>query len=150
VQLRIEALERAVRSIVIPPAAAPVDLGPVLQKLTALESQVARPALVVSAPDAAPRSATVRAGSRNLLTHAAYGKADDLKKIKGVAKVMEKMLHGIGVYYFWQIAQWSREDIDHADAKLTAFHGRIQRDGWVKQATAFARAPGAAAMPSDF
>jgi predicted flap endonuclease-1-like 5' DNA nuclease len=151
-QQRIDALEHAVRSIVIPPAATPVDLGPVLQKLSALESRAAQPvpAAAPAAPAPTPRSATVRAGSRNLLTHAAYGRADDLKKINGVAKVMERMLHGIGVYYFWQIAQWTREDIAHADAKLTAFHGRIQRDDWVKQASAFARAPGAAARPSEF
>ena len=39
----------------------------------------------------------VRSGSRNLLARPAFGPADDLKLIKGVAGVLEKMLHGIGV-----------------------------------------------------
>jgi predicted flap endonuclease-1-like 5' DNA nuclease len=89
----------------------------------------------------------VRAGSRNLLTHAAYGSPDDLKLIKGVAEVLEKMLHNIGVYYFWQIAEWTPDDIAHADAQLTAFKGRISRDDWVTQARQFAHSDSAAAAP---
>jgi hypothetical protein len=50
---------------------------------------------------------------------------------------MEKMLHDIGVCYFWQIAEWTPVDVVHADAQLKAFHGRIARDGWVAQAKDF-------------
>ncbi len=63
----------------------------------------------------------VRAGSKNLLSRAAYGEKDDLKRIKGVATVLEGMLNGIGVFYFWQIAEWNKRDIAHADAQLQAF-----------------------------
>jgi predicted flap endonuclease-1-like 5' DNA nuclease len=124
---RLDALERAVRAIVIPPSTS-VDLSAVMAKLDALAAKPApNPVAAVAVP-------TVRAGSRNLLTRAHYGKPDDLKLIKGVKKVMEKMLHGIGVYYFWQIAEWTQADGVHADAQLTAFHGRIARDNWVDQA----------------
>jgi predicted flap endonuclease-1-like 5' DNA nuclease len=92
----------------------------------------------------------VRAGSRNLLRRPAFGKPDDLKLIKGVATVLEKMLHRIGVYYFWQIANWGSTDVAHADAQLTAFRGRITRDGWVKQAAALSRSPSAAVKPEGF
>lgn len=166
---RMDALERSVAAIVIPAPAAPVDLSsplePVSARLAALEDAVrewlARPVaapqpIVVAAPLPAPQQPspapalapeTVRAGSRNLLTHAAHGAPDDLQRIKGVAQVLERMLHGIGVYYFWQIAEWTPEDVAHADAQLTAFKGRIQRDHWVDQAQRFAAEPGAAPRP---
>jgi predicted flap endonuclease-1-like 5' DNA nuclease len=141
----------------------------VLQKLNALVARAAQPVqpapvvrvMAPAAPAPAPAPATapepaasqaiapmVRAGSRNLLSRAAYGKPDDLKKIKGVATVMEKMMHDIGVYYFWQIAEWNSTDIDHADAQLKAFHGRISRDEWVKQAVSFARDADSARKPA--
>jgi len=126
---RLDALERAIRAIVIPPSTS-VDLSAVMAKLDALAAKPApAPAAVVTVS-----GPTVRAGSRNLLTRAHYGKPDDLKLINGVKEAMEKMLHDIGVYYFWQIAEWTHADIVHADAQLTAFHGRIARDNWVDQA----------------
>ncbi|MFO1287887.1 MAG: hypothetical protein U1F49_16010 [Rubrivivax sp.] len=174
---RLGSLAQQVAAIRIPPpAAAPVpapavDLTPVLRRLDAIEAQLrqraaappamaALPAAALPAasagsvapvaskppPAAAPRN--VRAGSRNLLTHAAHGKPDDLQRIKGVATVLEKMLHGIGVYYFWQIADWDAADIEHADRLLTAFKGRIRRDAWVAQARRFVREGGVAVKPA--
>jgi predicted flap endonuclease-1-like 5' DNA nuclease len=145
-QRRLDAIEQAVRSISIPPAQT-VDLGPVLQKLAALE---ARTGQAVAAPATASSNPVIRSGSRNLLTGAAYGKPDDLKQIKGVATVLEGMLHNIGVYYFWQIAEWSAADVAHANDQLAAFKGRITRDQWVQQAAALTRAPTAARRPSGF
>ena len=161
-QDRLSALEAAVRGIVIPPAAR-VDLGPVLERMGVLEgalelrlAALARP----PAPQAAPTPAAaatpvaaaipadlVRSGSRNLLARAAFGPADDLKLIKGIAGVLEKMLHGIGVYYFWQMAEWTPDDIAYVDTQLTAFKGRIRRDDWKNQATGFARRPESARKP---
>jgi predicted flap endonuclease-1-like 5' DNA nuclease len=80
-------------------------------------------------------------GGKNLLTGPVYGKPDDLKRIVGVAGVLEKMMHNIGVYYFWQVAEWTAEDIVFVDSKLTAFRGRIKRDHWVKQCRKFAQEP---------
>ncbi len=59
---------------------------------------------------------------------------DDLKRIKGVGPVLEKLLHSNGVYTFAQIAAFAKEDIETLDEKLEGFHGRIERDDWVKQA----------------
>jgi predicted flap endonuclease-1-like 5' DNA nuclease len=89
----------------------------------------------------------VRGGSRNLLSRASYGKPDDLKLIVGVAEVLEKMLHGIGVYYFWQIAEWGAKDVAHADGELPAFKGRITRDEWVKQSKALMKLPNSVKRP---
>ena len=139
-EARLTALEHAVRGIVIP-APQQVDLGALMQRLDAIDARLQRAA----APPPAP--SVVRGGSRNLLHSAAYGQPDDLKLIKGVAELLEKMLHGIGVYYFWQIAEWLPGDVAHADAQLTAFHGRIERDDWVTQSAEFARAGNAARRP---
>lgn len=59
---------------------------------------------------------------------------DDLKLIVGVGPVLERMLHQLGVTTFRQIAYWSARDIDHFDAMLPEFPGRIRRDAWVTQA----------------
>lgn len=61
---------------------------------------------------------------------------DDLKKIKGVANVLEAKLHEIGLYRFKQIAMWTDQQAADFSDKL-AFPGRVERDEWVKQATAF-------------
>ncbi|MDA7946801.1 MAG: hypothetical protein MPJ78_04930 [Hyphomicrobiaceae bacterium] len=60
-------------------------------------------------------------------------KKDDLKKISGVGPALEKKLHGLGVTTYQQIADWKAADIKEVDEKLN-FKGRIQREGWVKQA----------------
>lgn len=151
---RVGQLEAAVRAIRIPapaPAATP-DLAPVLQRLDALEARWSRAAVAVPSPQVATSSGLdteqVRPGSRNLLARAAYGKPDDLKVIKGVATVLEKTLHKIGVYYFWQIAEWSAKDVAHVDSLLTAFKGRIQRDDWVRQAAQLAKLSESARKPA--
>lgn len=61
---------------------------------------------------------------------------DDLKKIKGVAKVLEGKLHGIGVYRFKQVAVWT--DAACAEfSKLLTFKNRIYQDNWIAQAKDF-------------
>jgi len=61
---------------------------------------------------------------------------DDLKLIVGVGPVLERMLHLLGVTSYRQIARWTERDIDHIDARLPEFPGRIRRDTWVVQARA--------------
>lgn len=61
------------------------------------------------------------------------GKADDLKRIKGIGKQNEGRLHGLGIWHFNQIAQWSAEEVKWVGAFL-AFPGRIEREDWVGQA----------------
>ena len=59
---------------------------------------------------------------------------DDLKRIRGIGPVLEKLLNGTGVFTFRQIAAWDAADIAWAAAKLDAFTDRIERDEWVAQA----------------
>ncbi len=63
-------------------------------------------------------------------------KIDDLKRISGVAEVLEAKLHEIGLYRFKQIAMWTDKQAADFSDKL-AFPGRVERDEWVKQAAAF-------------
>jgi predicted flap endonuclease-1-like 5' DNA nuclease len=140
-QARLDSLEEAVRAIHVPPAQS-VDLKPVLERLSAMQMRLDNP------PPPAPQVA-VREGSKNLLSHAGHGKPDDLKQIKGVKRVLERTLHKVGVYYFWQIAEWSREDVAHVDSVLPAFKGRIDRDHWVTQANELSAKPTAAKPPGQ-
>ncbi|OSP54503.1 NADH-quinone oxidoreductase subunit NuoE [Pseudoruegeria sp. SK021] len=82
------------------------------------------------------------------LTEARYGKADDLKTIKGVGPKLEKLLNSIGIFHFDQIAVWNDTDVAWADEELVGFKGRVSRDEWVAQARALV-ADGQATTPDD-
>ncbi len=64
------------------------------------------------------------------------GGADDLKKIKGVAAVLEGKLNDIGVYRFKQIAVWTDAACEEF-SKLLTFKDRIYKDNWIAQAKDF-------------
>ena len=81
----------------------------------------------------AKKATPVKAAAPELLKKP-HGKADDLKLIWGVGPAFEKLLNKTGVWHFDQIASWTSQDIDHVDALLKGFHGRIRRDDWVSQA----------------
>lgn len=68
----------------------------------------------------------------------ADGRADDLKKIRGVGPVLEKTLNALGIYFFHQIAAFDENHIDWVAHHINTFPGRIQRDQWVEQAGALA------------
>lgn len=79
---------------------------------------VAAPAAVAAAPAvAAPAEAP-----------------DDLKRIKGVGKALERRLRELNVRTYKQIAAWTDADIERIEAGLQSIPGRIRRDRWVQQA----------------
>jgi predicted flap endonuclease-1-like 5' DNA nuclease len=137
VETRLDELASALRAVRAPVAP---DLGPVLERLGALQARLDNPPAL---------RASVREGSRNLLSHPSHGKPDDLTQLKGVAKVLERTLHKMGVFYFWQIAEWSPEDVQYVDSQLDDFRGHIERDGWVTQASELAAQPSAAHPPEQ-
>ncbi len=61
------------------------------------------------------------------------GKADDLKRIRGIGPQNEGRLHGLGIWHFDQIAAWSVDNALWVGSYL-AFPGRIEREDWVGQA----------------
>ncbi|MCB1092243.1 MAG: hypothetical protein KDL87_11975, partial [Verrucomicrobiae bacterium] len=65
---------------------------------------------------------------------AAPDSPDDLKKIKGVGKVLEGKLNEIGVYHYRQIAVWTTPAVREFSNLLTSFKDRIYRDNWIAQA----------------
>ena len=93
------------------------------------------------------RSARRPGDKANLLTRAAFGQADELERISGVGPMLHDLLTGIGVYYFWQIAEWGPDEIEWVDDMLDGFNGRIERDNWVGQARIFADEPETANRP---
>ncbi|MEM7547217.1 MAG: endonuclease [Pseudomonadota bacterium] len=88
-----------------------------------------------SAAKEAPAAAEPDGGAKPATLDAARdGKADDLKKIKGVGPKMEKLLNSLGFYHFDQIAAWSATEVAWVDDNLEGFKGRVSRDDWVAQA----------------
>ncbi|WP_417767816.1 NADH-quinone oxidoreductase subunit E [Stappia sp.] len=72
-----------------------------------------------------------------LLKGARGGKADDLKRIKGVGPKIEGILNELGIYHFDQIAVWTEENKAWVDTRLK-FKGRIDREDWIAQAKVLA------------
>jgi predicted flap endonuclease-1-like 5' DNA nuclease len=66
---------------------------------------------------------------------APHGRADDLKRISGIGPSIEKMLNGLGIYHFRQIAAFTPENVAWVDRRLR-FRGRIAREDWIGQAKA--------------
>lgn len=81
----------------------------------------ARKAAAAAKPDASERPAAV----------------DDLKAISGIGPKLEKILNGLGIRTYAQIAALDKAQIERLDGQL-GFSGRIGRDDWIGQAAALA------------
>lgn len=64
---------------------------------------------------------------------AAAARQDDLKAIPGIGPKLEKILNGLGITTYRQVAELTDEQIAKLDSEL-GIAGRIQRDGWIDQA----------------
>ena len=62
-------------------------------------------------------------------------KPSDLKAISGVGPKLEKVLNGLGIWTFAQIAAWTPEEIAWIEDYLS-LKGRVRRDEWTRQAAA--------------
>lgn len=83
------------------------------------------------AGDAAP-------GTRpRLLKAARRGRPDDLTRIGGIGKAIEKKLNGIGIFHYDQVAQWSAEEAAWISSAI-GFPGRVEREGWTDAAARLA------------
>ena len=80
-------------------------------------------------------AATAAAGTQPAgLSGPRGGRADDLKKIRGVGPKLEGMMNGMGYYHYDQVANWSDEEVAWVDGNIEGFPGRVTRDNWVPQA----------------
>jgi predicted flap endonuclease-1-like 5' DNA nuclease len=68
------------------------------------------------------------------LQFARGGRADDLKRIKGVGPKLEAMLNDLGFFHYDQVGAWSADEVAWVDANLEGFNGRVSRDNWIEQA----------------
>ena len=90
-----------------------------------------------TAPAAAPGANDAAAAGERPAGLAAPrgGRADDLRRIKGIGLKNEGVLNSLGIYHYAQIAALTPANVAWLDAYLK-FHGRIARDDWVGQARA--------------
>ncbi|MEM8486081.1 MAG: hypothetical protein AAF564_11065 [Bacteroidota bacterium] len=142
VNTRISGVETALRQLRIP---GPVNLSPVESRLREIELRLDK---LAAKPAPAPVRVEVPKTGPRLMKSASFGKKDDLKKISGVGPKLERLLNGIGVFYFWQVASWSGKDVTEVDDMLEVFKGRIERDNWVLQARTLKLEPTAAKEPA--
>lgn len=94
--------------------------------------KTAAPKKAAPKKDAPKKAAGSTADDRGRLS-AAEGKADDLKKITGVGPAFEKKLNAAGIFHYWQISGLNAAQITELETELK-MAGRIERDGWIKQA----------------
>ncbi|MFQ6549073.1 hypothetical protein AADZ90_014045 [Aestuariibius sp. 2305UL40-4] len=121
--------EVADETIVEPePAVADVAPEPVVEEVSPAAAE--SPASASAAASAAAKPQMMEAPRD--------GGPDDLKKIKGIGPKLEKMLHGMGIYHFDQIAGWQTNELAWVDENLEGFKGRASRDNWVSQAETLA------------
>lgn len=165
IEYGLAAMHHMLRSRQEPPAYTPPPVPdyarprpPVPQQNFAMPPRAQPPRQTYAAPPQQPvqrRDIDVLGGARrqgdqaNLLTGAAFGEPDNLEVINGVGPMLNTLLNDVGVFYFWQIAEWTPENIDYVDDLLQHFPGRIERDDWVGQAQILANQPGAARHPSQ-
>ncbi|HLN09553.1 MAG TPA: cell envelope biogenesis protein TolA [Xanthobacteraceae bacterium] len=82
---------------------------------------------------AAP-AAAAHPGTKPLGLAAAHdGQADDLTRIKGIGPRNEQICNDLGVFHFFQIADWTPEEAIWVGHHI-AFPGRIEREHWIAQA----------------
>ena len=124
------------------------DLVPIRDHLALLEGEIKKLGAKLDR-STEKRSVTRRAPAPEVkfLKAPSHGRKDDLRKIVGVGPVLERLLNRNGVFYYWQIASWNKQDVSDIDEKLENFRGRIGRDKWISQARRLTREPDAAKAP---
>lgn len=102
--------------------------------LRAEPARAAREALQAEGAAAAEAAAaTAKGEAPRLRIVSRTAGPDDLKAIAGVGPKLEKVLNGLGVSTYAQIAAWTPADIERIEG-YCGFPGRIARDGWVRTA----------------
>ena len=104
-----------------PAAAKPAAAKPAASKPAAAKASAA-PKPAASKPAAAPKKAAPPAA-----------KVDNLRRLIGIGPVNDKLLKGLGVTTYAQIAAWTAADVKRIEDTLN-FDGRIAREKWIEQA----------------
>ncbi|WP_319530097.1 hypothetical protein [uncultured Cohaesibacter sp.] len=112
------------------------------------EARIAAALLTVPKDATDEQKANAVGKKPKLLKKARKAGADDLKRIKGVGKVLEGKLNDLGIYHFDQIANWTRDEVAWVTTFLN-FKGRIDREKWIPQAKGLLSAEGATAASEE-
>ncbi|MER8904791.1 proton-conducting membrane transporter [Mesorhizobium sp. M0772] len=116
------------------PAAKPAPAKPAAAKPAAAKSADAKPAASKpAAAKAAPKAAASKPAAVPKKAAPAAGKADNLRRLIGIGPVNDKLLKGLGITTYAQIAGWTAADVKRIEDTLN-FDGRIAREKWVEQA----------------
>lgn len=125
------------------PAPAAKEAGPATETVRAKQAPKPAPAKAKVAPKLRAEAPVVQAAP----TQARFSKPraierpakpDDLKAIAGVGPKLEKVLNDLGIWTYAQVAALERNEVAWLDDFLS-FAGRIDRDGWVAQASRLAK-----------
>ncbi len=87
----------------------------------------------VAAADQPPQETSGAEAGKPATLNAPQGEKDDLQRISGIGPKIEVLLNELGIYHFWQIAEWAPEQMAWIDRYLK-FPGRVEREDWVGQA----------------
>lgn len=63
---------------------------------------------------------------------------DDLTVISGIDAARQRELNGLGIFYYWQVAGWSPENVAWVSNRILSPE-RIVRENWMSQAARLAR-----------
>ena len=131
------------RPVAKPAVVAPIVAETAPAKSTVAKTVPAKPTVIETAPTKTP-DAIVPPAAQVAASHASArpaalaapraGKADDLKRIKGIGQKLEDQCHALGFFHFDQIAAWTAAEVAWVDDNLEGFKGRVIRDDWVAQA----------------
>ncbi|CAN7384649.1 proton-conducting membrane transporter [Mesorhizobium amorphae] len=124
-----------------PAAAKPAAAKPAAaakKPAAAMSAAAPKPAAKAAAPKAAtPKPAAPKPAAAKKAVpasaKAAAGKPDNLRRLIGIGPVNEKLLKGLGVTSYAQIAAWTAADVKRIEDVLN-FDGRIAREQWIDQA----------------
>jgi NADH-quinone oxidoreductase subunit E len=63
---------------------------------------------------------------------------DDLTVISGIDTARQRELNGLGIFYYWQVAGWSPENVAWVSNRILSPE-RVVRENWMSQAARLAR-----------
>ncbi|CCV16071.1 NADH dehydrogenase-like protein [Mesorhizobium sp. STM 4661] len=96
-------------------------------------SKAATPSAAKTSTAAKKAAPAARKATAGKATAVAAGKANDLRRLIGIGPANEKLLKGLGVTTYAQIAAWTAADVARIEKTLN-FDGRIERERWIEQA----------------
>jgi predicted flap endonuclease-1-like 5' DNA nuclease len=114
-------------------ATKPAAAKPAAKKPATKTAAAPKPAAKAAAPRAATPSLAAAKKTAPASGKTATGKADNLRRLIGIGPVNEKLLKGLGVTSYAQIAAWTAADVKRIEDVLN-FDGRIAREQWIEQA----------------